>query len=1012
MSPPYRAYVRLPLKISYARHMLCKWSTSSTHALLRYSACRSSTFFLPSHGTHVAGFVGRRTLCKTFLNAKCASFFTSTISGGTTAMASRPTLSTAETDPHSLEDTDHQHHQVLASLRPGQVSRATAQAVRLSMQKGKFGDALYLINSLLESHNPNPGDSPRTKLIHSDSQASASAPIDFGQPIPPSLCAHAFLHGLARNGFGDRAATYVETFEECGIRIRSATVAAIIRSLTTSPQPLPLGSYREQGAIYRLRTNGVDGEHVLRLRSDMVSDTCTQAAVKLLLHARLMGERRMSELYGRMINWLLLQGELIAGALFVVLFIKSLEAQRARAEILDTQANSDAPICSDGGYPFISVERQTWYSLPRHVVNLMDAVLDRIDTSMETTSLPKADQDSVGPALQALASFAMLIDTGQLPTNKTAKLIRTLSSCPKTDQYVWIMDRTTDKPVRVKAYPYFHSVLMRLCHSLTKPRPRGQPPPRPISPSSYNALLFYALRHRLSPDLAAGILSHMCWKVQPTTATYNTVLRAGTLLRRRGISNAVLLPLRTNGLRSSSVPQESGEGSPRDIEQPDVHRLGQDETWKHLVPFIRSAPAGQKPMSRHKWLSRGIEHKSLVKDALNSKVLKRLSEEPWRVPKSFFVGLAGGIDVDVVTNYILHATAAGKPRVVLDVLFSALPQLAIVQHPTWGCSDDWQPAPLSKAHRRRYLRQAVSFGPKFFTVLLNALAKTKRTGAAERVWLLAKEAEKASWLPNLAPGVEPWCLPVAAYTSMMRCYAEEAKRADKLARRERSRRDDPRLQSKTTWIPGSDGTAAEGWAFFVQTVQKIRQWERRYYWKRPRGGSAAVLLHQCMVRAGMEVYKSLQVMSRRPRPHRTWKGSFPVPDELFYNEALNLFSRRLGSSPRPRRTTPRYWRSRMRGAWHRFRTRGVKAQNWTPLLQMLVQDLVAAGLPVPAALRVAAVGHMDHVANWSGHARSMLARRPYAFPEARTRFRAHTLPTVKTRGLPLPRRRRCCHAAV
>ncbi|EPT03156.1 hypothetical protein FOMPIDRAFT_101088 [Fomitopsis schrenkii] len=990
--------------------MLCKWSTSSTNAILHSFACRSSTLFAPRHGTHSSGFVGRNTLSRAFLNVKAASFFTSTFTSGATASVSRPTPSTAEVHSRSPDDTDaHQYHQALVSLRPGQVSRATAQAVRLFMQKGKFGDALYLINSLLESHSPNPADSPRTTLIHSESQASAWTPIDFGQPIPPSLCAHAFLHGLTRNGFGNRAAAYVETFQECGIRIRPATIASIFRSLTTSPQPLPLGSYREQGAIYRLRKNGVDGEHVLKLRSDMVSDTCTQAAVRLLLHARLMGERRMAELYGRMINWLLLQGELIAAALFVVLFIKCLEVQRARSEFPDTHADSDAPLCPDGGSPFFSVQRQSWFSLRRSAVSLMDTVFDRIDTSMEIATSPEADQDEVGPALQALANFAILLDTGQLPTGKTAKLIRTLSSCPKTDQYVWILDRTTHKPVRVKAYPYFHSVLMRLCHSLTKPVPHDRPPPRPISTASYNALLYYALRHRLSPALATDILEHMCREnsaTRPTAATYNTVLRASTFLRRRRISNPLLSAIRENSLQVAAVSQEGGKGSPRDIER-GVHRAARKETWKLLVPFIQLGPVRQKPMPWPKKSPRGIDD-SIVPAAQNSssRVLKRLKQERWRVPESFCAGQADGMDVDVVTSYILHATAIGKPKAIANVLFSAMPQLAIVQHPTWGRSDDWQPRRLSKALRTQYLRQAVYFGPQFFSALLNALAKTKRTGAAERVWLLAKEAEKASWLPNLAPGIEPWLLPVAAYTSMMRCYAEEAKKANQLARRERARQDSLRPLSKSTRIPGSDGTTVEGWAFFVRSMQNIRQWEHKYYWRRPWSGSTATLLRRCMVRAGLEVYQSLQAMSKRRRPRRKWEGSLPVPDERFYNEALNLFNRGLDRGPRHRRTTPRYWRARMRGAWHRFRTRGEKEKNWTPLLQTVVQDLVMAGLPVPAALRVDAVGHMDNIANWSGHARSVLARRPYAFPKARTRFRAHALPTVKTRGLPLPRRRR------
>ena len=1000
-----RTYFRLPHKHSNARHMLCKWSTSSTNAILRSFPCHTSPFYAAHHGTHLNAFIRRSTLSRTSLNGKGMSFSTSPFTSGATALVSRPTPNVAANDSRPPEDIDsHTDQQVLMSLRPGQVSRATAQAVRLSMQKGKFGDALYLINSLLESHSSDPGRSPRTKLIQSESQASAWTPIDFGQPIPPSLCAHAFLHGLTRNGFGTRAAAYVETFEECGIRIRSATVTAIIRSLTTSP--LPLGSYREQGAIYRLRQNGVDGEHVLKLRSDMVSDSCTQAAIKLLLHARLMGERRMADLYGRMINWLLLQGEIIAGALFVVLFIKSLEAQRARIDSSDTQAASDAPLCPDGGSPFVSVQQQRWFSMPWTALNCMNAVLDRINTAMETASLPETEQDTIGSALQALASLTILLDTGQLPTGKIAKLIRTLSSCPNTGQYVWILDRTFQKPVRVKAYPYFHNVLMRRIHSLTKPAPNS-PSPRSMNVASYNALLYYALRHRLSPTLAADILEHMCLKGgparRPTAATYNTLLRAGALARRQDITGDVLRVIRERSLHVALAFENKDKGKLRDgAKQPGVDLADREETWESLMAFLRTIPVRQKSAPRLKPSSSDVKSSSSRLTAPSFRVLTRLSQERWRVPANFYDGPADGMNVDVVINYILHATATRRPRAIANMLFCALPQLAIVQHPTWGYSDDWRPRPLSERQRTLYLRQAVHFGPQFFAVLLNALAKTKRTGAAERVWLLAKEAEEASWLPNFAPGVEPWRLPVAAYTSMMRCYAEEAKRAIKLARLERAAQNSLLPQKRSTSIPHSGGTISSGWAAFVTTMRKIREWERKYYWKRRWSGSVATLLHRCMVRAGLELYESLRVMSQRPMPRVSRKGSFPLPDERFYNEALNLFSRGLNGAPRPRRTTPRYWRARMRASWRRFTTRGEKAQSWTPVLQMVVQDLVEAGLPVPAALRVDAVGYMDYITSWSGHPRSVLALRPYAFPVARTRFCAHALPTVKTHGLPLP----------
>ncbi|KAH9843776.1 uncharacterized protein C8Q71DRAFT_697742 [Rhodofomes roseus] len=976
--------------------MLCNGSTSSASAFLHTVARRGSALRTRYNGPCPAG---RSVFCRQHPGSKVASFFNSSYTRGAAALVFRqaPDAHPTTVDSQPPDTTESNHF--LLSLTAGQISRASAQAVRLSVRNCKYGDALYLINSLLESHNPESLASSRSALIDSKSHSPASpaAPIDFGRPISPRVPAHAFLHALVRAGLAKRAASYAAVFQDCGIQLRPATVTLLIHSLTSTPSK-PLGGLLAGMGLHGRRKKVPAGENVLKIRSSMVSDTCTRAAVKLMLHARMQGQRRTEYTYNQIIKNLLLHGEIIMGSLFVVLFFKCMELQKARADMAsDASADANAaPLCADGCSPFVPIRRDYSFHLSRTAVDTMNSVLREMDKAMESLSSAEADddRDRLASILQALANLAMLLDTGQLPTDRISTLVRTLYSCPKTNQYVWILDGSR-KPVRVKAYRYFHNVLMRLIHSLTKPDPMDRPPPH-LDIGSYNTLLFYALRHRVSPALASGILDHMYSKREPplksNIVTYNTLLRAGTLLRRKDISDFALRALRGGyGRSGADVLQHST--------RPGVLRPDPEEPLAAPAPILGSQRRAEDPPAAKS--SRDNESSSAPQSyTLQSRVLRRLSEEDWDVPEAFSGAQCVTVDAHTFVSFISYITATGKPGVIVNVLFRMLPELAIVDHPTWGHTDDSrQRARLSLGLRKRYLRQAVRHGPRVFSALLNALAKAKATGAAERVWLLAKQAEKASWLPNFVPDVKPWCLPVHAYTSMMRCYAQEARRAITLNRREQAVLDKALQADENAWVPLFRG-GLPGWAAFVATMQKLQL--SKYSKRRRRLRSVSALLHRCMVSAGLSLYRALLAMAKTQSPRLAWKGRFPAPDERFFNEALDLFGRQLSMASRERHTTPRCWRKCLNLAWRDWQRQGVKGQGWTAALQEVMQGIVDAGLPVPPGFRASSVGHWDQVADSTGRTRTDRRRR-YAFPAPPARFRSHALVTVKTRGLPLPR---------
>ncbi|KAI0076212.1 hypothetical protein K474DRAFT_1562434, partial [Panus rudis PR-1116 ss-1] len=551
-------------------------------------------------------------------------------------------------------------------------------------------------------------------------------PIKFNRPVSPRLSNHCFLHAMIRAGNIGRAARLAERMMARGTPLRTATLHRIMAALCNSPQ----ANIKATARNFILTTiRRLESSDVLNIRFGDLADPCTRAAFRILKHAHTFGHRRSENMYNSLIQACLRQGEIIVASLLLVLLLKDL--QRARAQEAMLAAKTDADTSPSAQSPMLT--RHGWKP-----GEMLRPILRSIEETMAENPIDDAGEVELRMALQALANLTMLLTEGPaVRTSQLPQLIRTLYSVPRTNIKVWVWE--DGEPRQVEAYTWFHHILWRMVQSL-RPDCDAKLHFLPPSGRACNTLLHYSLRHRLSPDMASIVLTHMVERprsrLKPDVVTYNILIRSATILRQNQTADILLEYL----LKAQQITT-SGEGTVPE----------KDDCPKALQPL----EAGQ------------------IMPALKALKKERLLIEP----------LITRTDPDLnpddytLTSYIAHLTATGRPALVADVVFQLLPELK------YGY-DSTQDKESQKRSRQECLQKAIGFGPVVLTAILNALVKAEEIRLAERVWMLALQAQMVSWVPELRPGdAEPWCLPVLAYTVMMQAYAKKSRRHIALASR-------------------------------------------------------------------------------------------------------------------------------------------------------------------------------------------------------------------------------------
>lgn len=517
------------------------------------------------------------------------------------------------------------------------------------------------------------------------------------------------------------------------------------------------------------------------------------------------------------------------------------------------------------------------------------SLLERIDRILTTRKDP---QDPLFQnALQALANLAFAVDTGQFPPRFMGSLIKALYSVPKSHALVYV--GSPPEADVTNAYKYIHRVLMRLvCDAEGKGvDKRDLGAERKFNVHAFSALLHYCLRHRLSKAHAANLLEVMKQKWQDMSVpSANLLFRNSTLLRDDSIQ---------------------------------MNRRCSTHTDDSATMTLFPTPHADLPLTRWGYIVNILKLEHAAKYPSDPAIRTPTNPDPY-----------------TVTGLIAHLTATDRGDIIADKLNEIIPELNLVDEDG------------SKITIEQRGRCAVSYGPYFFTTVLNALVKGGRTGYAKRAWRLAVAAEKASWVY----GTEPWLLPIHAYTCMLQLYSQDGRVGRATASRRRGRPDRRFVSAMTMG------------KLVFRAVQVRCQF--------------------------LETVKGGGVLSRVTPALRKF-----TPDERYFNALLDLYGKRAPGHARPMKNRKGYWRWLEKITSDRFARSGEITVHWHPMLAEIVAEMRKYGYKVPEGLRFLLIGRISDVDTGGLEPSQTVRPGPLPLPQQNPQ----RIPVFKTRGLPVPR---------
>ena len=279
---------------------------------------------------------------------------------------------------------------------------------------------------------------------------------------------------------------------------------------------------------------------------------------------------------------------------------------------------------------------------------------------------------------------------------------------------------------------------------------------------------------------------------------------------------------------------------------------------------------------------------------------------------------------------IAHLTATGQIQVVIDSLAILLPTLTrpVDEHLSRDELDDFA------GRHKQNLYRSMLFGPVVFTCILNALQKAGRTGLAEKVWQWARMVEKMSWTVKVKGQLRPWCLPVLAYTIMIKLYAEEAKKGH-FYRRDRSM--SATIQKHPPFSQhGGPSRSAMGHYFGMSIYRSMRH-------------------------SAEEIRAKISELRDRGIPLYISKRELeiPEPDARFFNAILDIVGRNSHAPPRRVRRGPGHYRRQYRRRYLDYVQRGILERSPHPDLVEVGRDVMTMGFEIPLLFQKFFVGRPE-----------------------------------------------------
>ncbi|EJD54131.1 hypothetical protein AURDEDRAFT_180465 [Auricularia subglabra TFB-10046 SS5] len=867
-----------------------------------------------------------------------------------------------------------------ARAEAAQASRLVWQAVRQELANGNPAGAIDVANA--------------AAIADPSVRAPKGIPtsVEFRGLVSSKLASHSLVHGLLRSGMPFAAAEQLQSRMTEGIKIRQPTLRAVIDALVLAqagPSEAEVGLLGTSTQFAR-NSQRLEAQHPKLLPG-------TRTAIQILRCARRTRNDRTHQMYEKLIDACLLQGEIVIGCLLFALIARDWQVRRTLAPKTPLggpphgdPAIDGQPLTADQVVAARKLGLHHWGTrIPKPQPEMMQSLLGHIVFPGAATSAKfkparnpgPLDDEQVRSMKRAVFALAELLEHRALDMDVLASLIHVMSNVPRQPVVRIPRQKHGGGIVSlVDVNEYCHSTILNF--SKTLPQRYVQPSKatpsmvRPISTRTYNTLLDYLLRHRMDIGAAREVLRHMCARrdIHPTIVTYNIIVRRASLLRRNDIVHEALELFRkrdditdpmlrkiVESLPPADSPAPRNPWKAKSSAAPADLARGPAATPSETTPA--ETPASHAPLPPNPYSEREFNH---ALENLAVAQFSLLGMDP---------AVLKDLDAYTLSAYITHLTSRGEPENVVKLLYALFPEL------------QRQPASLqSDSVRQRLLaarKRGAKMGPYFFSTVLNALRKAGKTGLAERVWYLAQMSEEASWAADAAVSerVQPWCLDITAYTAMLQCYARESKKGAAAA--------------------AKDKAFVVGWGYFnwlrEGALGPASPGRRRAREGQPRSIAGRELGYMVMVsmraRAAL-VWRAFESGRAREAPPP------PRPDARFFNALLDIFARGPGLEPRRPRTTPGYFRGRYELALRRYTRRLVLPRGRDPVLAAIADEMARHGFAMPLGLRQLTIGR-DTVPFGR---RAPAPIRPYRFPVDRHQgFRPYSLHTSKDKGLPIAR---------
>ena len=666
------------------------------------------------------------------INPSCFSKITASIprhfTSETTQFPEYPSVDSASFPPQTPEQA-----------RPSRLALAATNAVHMSLEEHDFEGAMMIVNTVRYAALPQ--EMRQLKFW----QSSRRLPVTIPPGVSPRLPAHALIHGLVRHGLFHQASEFAIALMKNQIRLRGKILECITDGLAEAATDKSVVSKRRDDLSKRHMQKLLHDPDVLSVHSHKPSNPNTAFAVQLWLMARKSESKRTRAMFNTLITLCLINGEIIIASLLFGLLVKDWEQRSNNLTAYCQLEKSRQPSFETSKALYIKhLSTQDLQPLLDTLTKLLSPIQKKLEEAMSRD----VDDPDFQQALQALAVLGDLLNNRQLPFSRVETLIKALYSCPKVDNRVWV--RGTTGAMHVPAYQYFHRTLLHLCQNppthcaqlnrtfiLRHAPPRGLDcssgvrwirgfnftPSHPLARmqpamavSSYNALVHYALRHRLSATLAKRIIEHMTTQRVPPIRTNKDTLH-------------VLL-------RTSSL-------------------YGQNNFVGSLVYRLRSSGAGvveQDP----------IKIRSSVPS--NFRALKEFIDKV-RIPSDLSLDQMMH-DPFALSTYLSTLVSGGRPRIVIQVMHLLLP---FFRYPHMRRRER-----LDKTMKQKWeesVANAVKLGPYILSIFLQTLIEGGSSKEVRTLFTLINDASHAS--QQMGATGSCWRIPVVIYTQMLESYRAE-----------------------------------------------------------------------------------------------------------------------------------------------------------------------------------------------------------------------------------------------